>query len=63
MRHGKYFKLVHLSCSDMGREGEFFMFIEKKQRERKRERRGEEGKEEKAGVKLTKKVEERKEKR
>lgn len=47
----------------MGREGEFFMFIEKKQRERKRERRGEEGKEEKAGVELTKKVEERKEKR
>lgn len=62
MRHGKYFKLVHLSCSDMGREGEFFMFIEKKQREKKREK-GEEGKEEKAGVKLTKKVEERKEKR
>lgn len=48
MRHGKYFKLVHLSCSDMGWDGEFFMFIEKKaEREKERDKkrgRGEAGK-------------------
>lgn len=43
MRHGKYFKLVHLSCSDRGRDREFFMFIEKKaEKEKEREKRGEE---------------------
>lgn len=42
MRHGKYFKLVHLSCWDMGRDWEFFMFIGKKE-QRKRESKGGKG--------------------
>lgn len=33
----------------MGREGEFFMFIEKKQTERKRERRGKRGRRKRQG--------------
>lgn len=35
MRHGKYFKLVHLSCWDMGRDWDFFMLIGKKKQRNK----------------------------
>lgn len=56
MRHGKYFKLVHLSFWDMGREWESFMFTEKK-----KSREIEKGKGEKVGGEGTFKKSRRKE--
>lgn len=42
MRHGKCFKLVHLSCWGMGRDWDFFMLIGKK-KQRNRESKGGKG--------------------